>query len=307
LHGTSALYLDNTAQTPTWRQFTPFGAPRGTPVTWIDPHGFLNKPADPATGLTDVGAREYDPVTGQFISPDPVLDPASPQDLDPYAYGLDNPVSNSDPTGLRVPTDPGGCQSYIPGCPGYKGPGGPTSGSGGYPGPHGYPGIPQQTTSSTGNDAGSSPMARLLAGVAHQADILAYYNAWLVKYASDYGPRGASVTCPSWMPGCGAITDLGNAIGSRVQMWLQRWNSGWSNQILYSIQEGKIFVTTPRGVTYKIPDNWVSRKADTGKRIVFQDPNSVGVGNCNQNMIKVMEPTDRYPNGYARIYNCKKK
>ena len=52
-------------------------------MTWINPHGFLNKPADPATGLTDVGAREYDPVTGQFISPDPVLDPASPQDLDP--------------------------------------------------------------------------------------------------------------------------------------------------------------------------------------------------------------------------------
>lgn len=60
-----------TAQAPTWRQFTPFGAPRGTPVTWIDPHGFLNKPADPATGLTDLSAREYDPVTGQFISPDP--------------------------------------------------------------------------------------------------------------------------------------------------------------------------------------------------------------------------------------------
>jgi hypothetical protein len=30
-----------------------------------------------------------------------------------------------------VPTDPGGCQSYIPGCPGWHGPGGPTAGAGG--------------------------------------------------------------------------------------------------------------------------------------------------------------------------------
>src|SRR5262249_38717587 len=32
-HGTAGLALDSTAQTPTWRQFTPYGQPRGTTTT----------------------------------------------------------------------------------------------------------------------------------------------------------------------------------------------------------------------------------------------------------------------------------
>jgi RHS repeat-associated protein len=98
--GTSGLTLDHTAQTPTWRQFTPYGAPRGTTTTWIDNRGFLNKPNDPATGLTYDGARSYDPATSQFTSPDPVLTTANPLDLNPYLYAFGNPIGNSDPTGL---------------------------------------------------------------------------------------------------------------------------------------------------------------------------------------------------------------
>ncbi|MBV9446850.1 MAG: RHS repeat-associated core domain-containing protein [Streptosporangiaceae bacterium] len=100
--------MDSTAQNPAWRQFTPYGAPRGQAVTWADNRGYLNKPADAATGLTILGARQYDPVTGQFISPDPVLNPADPQDLDAYSYAEDNPVTYADPTGLCRLADPGG-------------------------------------------------------------------------------------------------------------------------------------------------------------------------------------------------------
>ena len=113
-HGTNGLELDNTAQVPTWRQFTPYGAPRGTAVTWSDNRSFLNKPADTATGLTYVGACAYDPVTGQFISPDPILKPSDPQNLNPYAYAEDNPVANSDPTGLSCDSshDSANCWSH---------------------------------------------------------------------------------------------------------------------------------------------------------------------------------------------------
>jgi len=118
--GTNLLTLDYTAQVPTWRQQTPYGAPRGTPVTWIDNRAFLGKPADPATGLDIIGARSYDPATGRFISPDPILDPASPLLLNGYGYTAGNPVTSSDPTGLHVcwgdsgcnpppPTDPNRC------------------------------------------------------------------------------------------------------------------------------------------------------------------------------------------------------
>ncbi|MFJ9907924.1 GH-E family nuclease [Streptomyces sp. NPDC101152] len=104
-HGTNTLYLDYTAQTPTWRQFDPYGNPRGTTTTWADNRTFLNKTTDTTTGLTDVGAREYDPNLGRFVSLDPVFEATSPQEFNGYAYAGDNPVTNSDPSGLM------GCES----------------------------------------------------------------------------------------------------------------------------------------------------------------------------------------------------
>jgi RHS repeat-associated protein len=103
--GTGDLYLDSTAQTPTWRQFTPYGAPRGTTTTWIDNHGFLNKPTDATTGLTIVGAREYDPTTGRFVSLDPVFEANDPQALNGYAYTDANPINSIDPSGQRAAGD----------------------------------------------------------------------------------------------------------------------------------------------------------------------------------------------------------
>ena len=100
-HGTNSLYLDYTAQTPTWRQFDPYGNSRGTTTTWADSRTFLNKTTDAATGLTDVGAREYDPALGRFLSLDPLFEATSSQELNGYTYAADNPVTNSDPTGER--------------------------------------------------------------------------------------------------------------------------------------------------------------------------------------------------------------
>ncbi|WP_320068646.1 hypothetical protein [Micromonospora sp. RTGN7] len=56
--GTPTLYLNNTAQNPTWRQYSPYGTARGTTVATPDNRGFLNKPVSPA-GCAIVGARAY--------------------------------------------------------------------------------------------------------------------------------------------------------------------------------------------------------------------------------------------------------
>ena len=99
-HGTPSLYLDYTATTATWRQYTPYGAPRGAAVSAPDNRGFLNKPMDTTTSLTIVGARQYDPDTGRFITDDPVLEQTDPTQLNGYAYAGNNPVVRADPTGL---------------------------------------------------------------------------------------------------------------------------------------------------------------------------------------------------------------
>jgi RHS repeat-associated protein len=62
---------------------------------------------DTVTALTNLGAREYNTGTGTFTSPDPLLTPYNPQDLNPYAYASDNPATSSDPTGLCIKSDPG--------------------------------------------------------------------------------------------------------------------------------------------------------------------------------------------------------
>ncbi|MEU6807720.1 RHS repeat-associated core domain-containing protein [Streptomyces sp. NPDC046831] len=104
-HNTSTLAISSdTAQTFTKRYTTPFGADRGTPLygPWPDDKGFLGKTRDANTGLTHIGAREYDPGIGQFISVDPILDPTNPQTFNGYSYAANNPITYSDPDGQMI-------------------------------------------------------------------------------------------------------------------------------------------------------------------------------------------------------------
>jgi hypothetical protein len=59
------------------------------------------------------------------------------------------------------------------------------------------------------------------------------------------------------------------------------------------------FVVTPSGKVVPIPKGWVGRAADNGQGIVYQRPGASG----NADMIRIMDPTSRYPQGYVRYYN----
>jgi RHS repeat-associated protein len=83
------------------RRETPFGQLRSTVGTWpaaMD-KGFVGGTND-NTGLTHLGAREYDPLIGRFISVDPVVDDKDPQQMHGYAYADNAPVTASDANGL---------------------------------------------------------------------------------------------------------------------------------------------------------------------------------------------------------------
>lgn len=106
-HGTGQAVIDETGAI-THRRSTPFGGPRGTqppPGTWPTEKGFVNGNQDSTTGLVNIGAREYDPVAGRFISIDPIIDVNDPQQMHGYAYGNNNPISFSDPDGLKSCSD----------------------------------------------------------------------------------------------------------------------------------------------------------------------------------------------------------
>jgi RHS repeat-associated protein len=53
-----------------------------------------------ALGLSQLGARLYDPVIGRFMSRDPLIVPHTAATTNPYAFADNDPVNNSDPTGL---------------------------------------------------------------------------------------------------------------------------------------------------------------------------------------------------------------
>ena len=97
---TAQVAIDVDTQKVTQRRQTPFGAPRGTPVPWVGDKGFVGGTVDSSTGLTNLGARQYDPRLGRFLSVDPVVDPNDPQQMHGYTYSNNNPVTFSDPTGL---------------------------------------------------------------------------------------------------------------------------------------------------------------------------------------------------------------
>jgi RHS repeat-associated protein len=72
-------------------------------VAWI---GYAGQYTDSNTGLIYMRARYYEPATGQFLTQDPLEAITG----EPYSYANDNPINNTDPTGLDCGlTDPGGC------------------------------------------------------------------------------------------------------------------------------------------------------------------------------------------------------
>jgi RHS repeat-associated protein len=98
-HGTGQASVAAATQAITIRRQKPFGEPRGPAPAWPNDKGFVGGTND-NTGLTHLGAREYDPGLGQFISVDPMIDQNDPQQLNPYAYSNSNPATFSDPDGL---------------------------------------------------------------------------------------------------------------------------------------------------------------------------------------------------------------
>jgi RHS repeat-associated protein len=99
--GTTLVAINAVSQAATIRRLTPFGDVRGVSGTWpagMD-KGLVGGTVD-NTGLTHLGAREYDSAAGRFVSVDPVIDLKDPQQLQAYSYANNTPVTASDASGM---------------------------------------------------------------------------------------------------------------------------------------------------------------------------------------------------------------
>ncbi|WP_405958962.1 polymorphic toxin-type HINT domain-containing protein [Streptomyces sp. NBC_00868] len=103
-HNTATTSVEQRdGQAVTRRKTDAYGNPRGTqPSNWPGSHTFLGVGTDDnTTGLTHIGAREYDLSTGRFISVDPIIDITDPLQMNGYTYSAGNPISGADPSGLK--------------------------------------------------------------------------------------------------------------------------------------------------------------------------------------------------------------
>ncbi|MFI8187341.1 polymorphic toxin-type HINT domain-containing protein [Streptomyces sp. NPDC085946] len=102
--GTAQLAIDAKTGETTRRRMDPFGNRRDESTSsssgWVNDKGFVGGTVQESTGLTTLGAREYDADTGRFISADPLIDYSDPQQINGYSYSNNSPVTLSDPSGL---------------------------------------------------------------------------------------------------------------------------------------------------------------------------------------------------------------
>ncbi|MFD4833898.1 polymorphic toxin-type HINT domain-containing protein [Streptomyces uncialis] len=113
--GTANTTVELTGNQPVTRRASkPYGEARGPqPAAWPNKRGYLGVGIDDkVTGLTHIGAREYDQSTGRFLSADPIIDFADPLQMNGYAYANNTPVSSSDPSGLFTDDGTGKSESH---------------------------------------------------------------------------------------------------------------------------------------------------------------------------------------------------
>jgi len=85
--------------TTTWENY----APGSEPALFVAGRGFTSHEHLPWFNLINMNGRVYDPLIGQFLSPDRFIqNPAYTQNLNRYSYCYNNPLSNVDPTGNGV-------------------------------------------------------------------------------------------------------------------------------------------------------------------------------------------------------------
>ncbi len=85
--------------------YDPFGKVLSQTGSIDTKHGYTGHEEDVDTGLVYAKARYYNPSIGRFASQDPLFiyagfDKTDPQGMNSYAYVVNNPINNIDPTGL---------------------------------------------------------------------------------------------------------------------------------------------------------------------------------------------------------------
>ncbi len=97
---------DASGQVTLNRLYDPFGSVLTSSGSDVSRYGYAGE-EQAASGHLYLRARTYNPASGRFLQQDTVLgDPSAPRTLHRYAYGFNNPINTTDPSG-RMPAQGG--------------------------------------------------------------------------------------------------------------------------------------------------------------------------------------------------------
>jgi RHS repeat-associated protein len=111
--GSASHTIQSNTTTPTTQRYQPFGAPRGATNQLPTDRDFLGQTQDDTTNLNYLNNRYYDPTLLHFTS----VDPAVVETSEAYGYTNGNPITQSDPSGLRPCDNPRQCDGPSPRVP----------------------------------------------------------------------------------------------------------------------------------------------------------------------------------------------
>jgi len=102
--GSASLVTDANRKVVSETRYLPFGGERWANGAAVTDFGFTGQRAERGFGLMDYNARFYSPGLGMFVSADTMVPaPGIPQNINRYAYTLNNPLKYNDPDGHCVP------------------------------------------------------------------------------------------------------------------------------------------------------------------------------------------------------------
>jgi RHS repeat-associated protein len=101
------FFTDRSANFIQDENYTAFGAPTSSPpaekrVATYSSAKWNGGDTLEALGVTQLGARLYDPLIGRFLSRDPLIIPRTAATTNPYAFSMNDPINGADPTGLDI-------------------------------------------------------------------------------------------------------------------------------------------------------------------------------------------------------------